>query len=119
MKKVITLTAIMTLLLLTPHTAYAKGGSGSSHGGGSDFEEQRIKIENEIEDGVERLEFDIRGTVDSTSDSSFMIVGQTVVIDPSMVSDFRQRAEVTVGSMLRVRGVIMDGTFFVERIESR
>lgn len=99
--------------------AFAKGGSGSGHGGDSDFEEQRIKIENEIEDGVERLEFDIRGTVDSISDSSFMIVGQTVVTDPSMVSDFRQRAEVMVGSMLRVRGVIMDGTFFVERVESR
>ena len=115
MKNFLVLSAIVTLILLAP-AAYAKGGSGS---GSSGSEEQRIKIEEEIEDGVERLEFDIRGMVTSISGDSFMILGQTIIIDPGMVLEFRQRAEVVEGNMLRVKGVIMDGVFLAERIDAR
>src|SRR3990167_6972473 len=86
----------------------------------------QLKIESHDQDDDEddngNLEvggsgFEIRGEISSISGNSFTILGQTIVVDPSQISEFKQKGILKVGSMAKVEGKIVNGTKYAKEIK--
>lgn len=143
MKKYLLFT-ILTLLLVAVPGVYAREGSDDSSGSGSSGsdggervedrsgrdggddnrieirveDEREDEVENEVEDRVEIRgnEFEIRGVITQISNNSFTVLGQNIVVDPSQVTEFRQRGILEVGQRVKVKGVIINNTNFAQEI---
>lgn len=119
MKKFLPLFALIFLLLL-PTLTFAhenKNGNGNNR---SRFE---LKVENEQDDEnhtrfeIGTQEFKISGEISSISANTFVILGQTITIDPSQVSQFKQKGILKVGNVAKVEGVIVGSTKFAKEIK--
>lgn len=126
MKKLLPVLVILFLLFGTPVLAKSEKSHSQSNetqlevkvqqGSSDDNEHQGPKKENlklEIGDS----EFEVMGEITSVSNTSFEIGGQTINIDPSKVSKFKQKGILEVGNMAKVEGVIADGEKFAEEIK--
>ena len=76
------------------------------------------EIENEIENKLEvnGQEFEIRGEISAVSGNTFVVLGQTITVDPSKVSKFKQKGILEVGKRVKAEGVIQNGTKFASEI---
>jgi len=90
---------LAALALFSPTAIFAHK---DKHAGSSKFE---VKIESE-DDGdddanfeVGQSSFEIRGEIGSILGNSFTISDQTIVVDPSQVSEFKQKGILVVGNM--------------------
>ncbi len=119
MKKFLPLFALIFLLLL-PTLTFAhenKNGNGNNR---SRFE---LKVENEQDDEnhtrfeIGTQEFKISGEISSISANTFVILGQTITIDPSQISQFEQKGILKVGNVAKVEGVIVGSTKFAKEIK--
>lgn len=79
----------------------------------------RVEIKNEDEEKVEieNDRFEIIGKIESMSSNSFIVLGQTITIDPSRVSGFEQKGILKVGDSVKVEGIIKNGTKFAQEIK--
>ncbi len=82
-----------------------------------------VKIENEDDEDdnvnfeIGQSSFEIKGEIRSISGNSFTILGQTIVVDPSQVSEFKQKGILKVGNMAKVKGKIINGTKYAKEIK--
>lgn len=118
MKKTTILLPIFALLLLTS-AVYAHG---DNRGRGRGGDEARVRVEFEQGFEVPKFEiegqtFEITGEVTSISGNSFVVFGQTVMIDPSRVAEFEQKGILAVGNIVKVEGIIEGGTKFAREIK--
>jgi hypothetical protein len=60
--------------------------------------------------------FQILGTVESVGDSSFVVGGQTVLIDISKTPNFKQIGSIDVGDNVIVKGIVIDGVNYAQKI---
>ena len=77
------------------------------------------EIENEIENKLEvnGQEFEIRGEISAVSGNTFVVLGQTITVDPSKVNEFKQKGILEVGKRVKAEGVIQGGTKFAREIK--
>lgn len=111
---------ILALLLIITPSVLAKGkgssGDGSRRGsgggpGGSAVEIRQDEVEQEEAEQRIRIrnqEFEIRGFVSSVLGNTFVVSGQTVVVDTSQATRFRQRGILQPGNFVRVKGVVVN-----------
>lgn len=81
-------------------------------------DEVENEVENEVEDKFEARdnEFEVRGEITQISNNNFTVLGQTIVVDPSQVMEFRQKGILQVGQRVKVEGVIVNNTKFATEI---
>ncbi len=124
MKRLTILSTLSVLLLIgLPIAVFAHGGGDNEgrHGRGQD--EQRIEIRAEEDEVAEeavilsQATFEIRGEITAVGSDTFMVAGQTIIVDPSMVTEFEQEGVLVVGSMVKVEGIISGGVFLAEEIK--
>jgi len=122
MKKLLPVLAIIFLLVTTP--AFANSEKNHNKKDQSLFElrinshnENRGNSQDEINIEVEDSKFEIRGEITAVSTNSFAISGQTINIDPSKVSKFKQKGILEVGNNAKVEGVVIDGSNFAQSIK--
>lgn len=70
----------------------------------------KIKIEND------KGEFKIWGPIQSFDSSSLTIDGKTIEIDTTITEEFKQVGELKAGMYAKVEGVIINDTFYAEKI---
>jgi len=113
MKK-IALVLITLMLLSAVPVAYAHDKDKDKEKGGVRFE---LTTENHEEsDEDENSEFKIRGRVESVSDGSFVVNGQTIYIDVTQVNKFTQKGILDVGDWVKVKGIVKDNKNYAEDI---
>lgn len=142
----ITLTSLITLILLSQavNASFGKENNKPKNGKaevkieiktnqGKVEKKIEIKQENkndEIEDENEnenknrirvRVEedkgkFKIQGPIESFTESSVTIDERLIKIDPNTTSKFKQVGKLEVGMHTKVEGMIIDGTYFAEKI---
>src|SRR3990167_6794764 len=116
MRKILILFFI-SIVFFSPAVVFAHKDKGESK---SNFQ---VKIESEDdEDENANFElggasFEIRGEISSISGNSFTILDQTIVVDPSQVSEFKQKGILKVGNMAKVEGKIINGTKYAKEIK--
>ena len=81
-------------------------------------DEDEVEVENEVENKLEvnGQEFEVRGEISAVSGNTFVVLGQTITVDPSKVSEFKQKGILEVGKRVKVEGVIQNGTKFASEI---
>lgn len=109
---------IAALFVLSPAVVFAHKDNGH---GSSKFE-VKIEAEDDEDDDDLNLEadgasFEIKGEISAISGNSFTILDQTIVIDPSQVSEFEQKGILAVGNMAKVEGKIINGTKYAKEIK--
>ena len=115
MRKILIL-ALTAFVLFSPAVVFAHK---DKHEGSSKFE---VKIESEDDEedefnlGIGGQSFQIRGEISLISGNSFTILDQTIVVDPSAVSEFKQKGILKVGNTVKVEGKIVNGTKYAEEI---
>lgn len=62
-------------------------------------------------------EFEIKGQVESMTGSSFVIGGQTILIDLTKVEHFKQKGTINVGDWVKCEGEVIDGVNYAEEIK--
>lgn len=119
MRRAILLLPILILLITAP-TVFARGENRGNHGSknNSRFE---LKIENdddenEVEEEAAGGRFEIKGEITAISQNSFVVLGQSINIDPSKVSKFEQKGILMVGNIAKVEGIVINGTKFAQEI---
>jgi len=65
---------------------------------------------------VNGQEFEVRGEISAVSGNTFVVLGQTITVDPSKVSKFKQKGILEVGKRVKAEGVIQNGTKFASEI---
>src|SRR3989344_1587447 len=106
MKKATILIPALVLLLLAS-AVYAHGdNSGPGRGNEARFE----LIVDDDDDQAQKFEiegqrFEIAGIVSSFSGNTIVVLGQTIMIDPSMVFEFEQKGIINVGDFVKVEGL--------------
>ena len=120
MRKILPLFALI-FLLLTPTLIFA---SNDKNGNGNNRSRFELKVENEQDDDenharfeIGTQEFKISGEISSISANTFVILGQTITIDPSQISQFEQKGILKVGNVAKVEGVIVGSTKFAKEIK--
>lgn len=120
MKKFLPLFTLIFLLLL-PTLTFAHENKNENGNNRSRFE---LKVENEQDDDENHVrleigtqEFEIRGEITEISSNTFVILGQTITIDPSQVSEFKQKGILKVGNIAKVEGVVVGSTKFADEIK--
>lgn len=121
MKKIALALTIVSILVAAP-IAYA-------HDQEKERERDRsnARIEAHIENGDDdedeeenedhdQNKFEIKGEIASIGDNSFVVLDQTIVIDPSKVRGFEQKGILEVGKKIKVEGIIIDGTYYATEI---
>lgn len=126
MKKMIIMLSILIMIAGASSNIWAHGGNS----GKKDKAKFELKIENKIEDeneveieaGIENKveingqRFEIRGEISSISGNTFVVLGQTINIDPSKVEEFEQKGILQVGKTVKVEGIIENDTKFAREI---
>ena len=108
---------LAALALFSPTAIFAHK---DKHAGSSKFE---VKIESEDDEedefnlGIGGQRFQIRGEISLISGNSFTILDQTIVVDPSAVSEFKQKGILKVGNTAKVEGKIINGTKYAKEIK--
>ena len=108
---------LAALALFSPTAIFAHK---DKHAGSSKFE---VKIESEDDEedefnlGIGGQSFQIRGEISLISGNSFTILDQTIVVDPSAVSEFKQKGILKVGNTAKVEGKIINGTKYAKEIK--
>src|SRR3990167_4385337 len=111
MKKATILIPALVLLLLAS-AVYAHGdNSGPGRGNEARFE---LRVDD---DDDQAQKFEIAGIVSSFSGNTIVVLGQTIMIDPSMVFEFEQKGIINVGDFVKVEGIINDGRKFAREIK--
>lgn len=94
------------------------------------IEERDDRVRVEIRGfGVEELEeaegleiegdtFEVTGEVTAFTGGTVTVNGQLITIDPGAVVNFEQEGAIEVGEMIKVEGIISDGTFFAREIDA-
>lgn len=108
----------------------AKEGSDSHDGNDGKFKiKNEVEVENENDEDenvsippatkveIKANEFEIVGTITSISGNTFVVAGQTIVIDPTKVSEFEQKGILATGTTVKVEGPIISGTNFAKEIK--
>ena len=113
MKKIALVLITLMLFVVVP-VAYAHDKDKDKERGGVHFE---LKTENHEEsDEDENNEFKISGQVESISDGSFVVSGQTIYIDFTQVGKFKQKGIIDVGDFVKVKGIVKDEKNYAEDI---
>ena len=118
MRKILLL-LLVTFALFSPAVVFAHKDKDEDS---SKFQVNIEAEDDENDDDDVNLEvggssFEIRGEIDSISGNSFTILGQTIVVDPSQISEFKQKGILKVGSMAKVEGKIINGTKYAKEIK--
>ncbi|OGD97477.1 hypothetical protein A3H87_04845 [Candidatus Curtissbacteria bacterium RIFCSPLOWO2_02_FULL_42_37] len=118
MKKATILIPALVLLLLAS-AVYAHGdNSGPGRGNEARFE---LRVDDDDDQAqkfeIEGQRFEIAGIVSSFSGNTIVVLGQTIMIDPSMVFEFEQKGIINVGDFVKVEGIINDGRKFAREIK--
>ncbi|MFZ5932543.1 MAG: DUF5666 domain-containing protein [Patescibacteria group bacterium] len=80
-------------------------------------EELRLEVRSHNENGdEEENEFEIKGEIESVGENSFVVNGQTILIDITQVGKFKQKGILKVGVMVKVEGVIINGNYYAAEI---
>ena len=82
-------------------------------------DEDEVEVENEVENKLEvnGQEFEVRGEISAVSGNTFVVLGQTITVDPSKVNEFKQKGILEVGKRVKAEGVIQGGTKFAREIK--
>ncbi len=128
MNKKLIIPAVILLIILTGNlnTTLAHDGEKENK---ARFE---LKLENEVEDEIEAenhaeveiksgsetngQEFKIKGEITSVSGNTFVVMGETITIDPSKVNEFKQKGILAAGKKVKVEGIIEGGVKIAEEI---
>lgn len=113
MKQLIFLSMLSLFLLIAlPSIVLAHGG---------DEERVEIRFEEDIDADIAdaTATFEIRGTVTAMTDDTLTVAGETITVDPTMVDEFEQKGTPEVDDMVKVEGIIVDGTMLAEELEVR
>lgn len=122
-KKLMIPAIILIILLNTGAIALAHNGNSPQN----DKAKFELRVNNEAENEVnvnqnfgrveiKEEEFEIRGEITSVSGNIFMVMGQTINIDPSKVNEFKQKGLIQTGKMVKVEGIIQGGAKFATEI---
>lgn len=60
--------------------------------------------------------FEARGEITSVTGNAFVILEQTITIDPSKVNEFKQKGIIEKGKIVKVEGEVKDGKKFAREI---
>lgn len=104
----------LTAFLLLPFIGSVTFGQAGHNGIQARTEVQLMNGFGRVE--VKNDKFEIRGEISSTSDTSFVVLSQTINIDPAQVFEFKQKGILKVGEKVKVEGIIKDGKKFAEEI---
>lgn len=77
-------------------------------------ENENLNIKEHVE--VNKNRFEVKGKITSVTDSTFIVAGQTITIDPAMVNQFKQKGVLQIGSFVKVEGKVVNGTKFAQEI---
>ncbi len=109
------------LLIALPSIVSAHSENSGSGSSGSDEERVEIRFDNDIDEDEEIADatatFEIRGTVTAMTEDTLTVAGETITVDPTMVPEFEQKGTPEVDDMVKVEGVIVDGTMLAEELE--
>lgn len=110
------------MLIALPSIVLAHGGNSGS-GSGGDEERVEIRFDADVDEDEEIADatatFEIRGTVTAMTDDTLTVAGETITVDPTMVDEFEQKGTPEVDDMVKVEGIIVDGTMLAEELEVR
>jgi len=123
MKKIALALTIISILIAAP-LAYAHDQEKEKdrnnvriqahfENGDDDEDEKEDEEEGENHD---QNKFEIKGEIESIGDNSFVVLGQTIVIDPTKVREFEQKGILEVDKKIKVEGIIIDGTYYATEI---
>lgn len=128
MKKYL-LVSMLVLSLTLPPAILAKDGDDHQGDNPAKIENENQEIETEPGENhnlstpvpgsrveIHNNQFEVSGTIDSISGNSFVAAGQTIIIDPTQVSEFEQKGVLTIGNRVKVEGVIVNGADFAREI---
>lgn len=104
------------MLLLVVPIAYAHDKDKEQERDEVHFELKTENHEESDEDEDENNEFKISGQIESISGSSFVVDGQTIYIDLTQVSKFKQKGTMDVGDWVKVKGIVKDEKNYAEDI---
>ena len=122
MKKQTRLLILFAILLITlssgPSALAKEGGKKEFESGKSRVE---IKIKNEVKEEEEKIEveqdkFEIRGTITTVVGNNFTVAGQTIFLDPTQVSKFKQKGILEVNKKVKAEGIIKNDVKFATEI---
>lgn len=112
---------MFSLFLLIALPSIVSAHSENSGSGSSGSDEVKIEIEA-VEDADEEIAgatatFEITGAVTAMTEDTLTVAGETITVDPTMVPEFEQKGTPEVDDMVKVEGVIVDGTMLAEELE--
>lgn len=67
---------------------------------------------------IEGNTFEITGEVAAFTGGTVIIDGRTITINPNAVANFEQEGTIEVGEVIKVEGIISDGTFLAREIKA-
>ncbi|MGI5827797.1 MAG: DUF5666 domain-containing protein [Patescibacteria group bacterium] len=115
----ITFLTFLFVVILGTQIALAKEGSG----GKDKKPDLKAKITTQLEHVSQFLKakvnnetFDIQGEIESASETSFIVGGQTIIVDPTMVAKFTQKGILEEGQRVKVRGIITEDGYLAQDI---
>lgn len=114
LKKIIVTTAAIILALIVSPSAFAGDEDRFPKDNHHPRFEFRFGEDEHFNQGGQ--EFEIDGIISSISGNSFVLSGQTILIDPSQVREFEQKGVLAVGQRVKVEGIVKNGMNFAQEI---
>lgn len=105
-KLLLALLAVILMLINTPHV-FAKN-DGIQINAGVQRMPQKMKIHDQS--------FEITGKISAVAGNNFVVLDQTIFIDPSQVGKFKQKGILGVGQVVKVKGVIISNVKYAQDI---
>jgi hypothetical protein len=118
MRKLAVILTLVFILAAAPVASACEAGGVAENIRFASNREDREENENRFRLHFKSDEdkFQILGTVESVGDSSFVVGGQTILIDISKTPKFKQVGSIDVGDNLIVKGIVIDGVNYAQKI---